>query len=85
VTTDVAGAKELVLDTVTGFVRPQGDIQGLAQAILSLAKDARLRQRMGQAGRRRIEQEFSFSGRLHCVEALYAEILGLEPNTISSG
>jgi glycosyltransferase involved in cell wall biosynthesis len=77
VTTDVAGAKELVLDTVTGFVRPQGDIHGLAQAILSLAKDTRLRQRMGQAGRRRIEQEFSFFGRLQSVEALYAEMLGL--------
>jgi len=79
VTTDVAGTKELVLHGQTGFVLPQGDVHGLAQAMMTLLDDAQLRQCMGLAGRKRVEQEFSFTGRLQRIEALYAEILGLLP------
>jgi glycosyltransferase involved in cell wall biosynthesis len=75
VTTDVAGAKELVCDGQTGFVLPQRDVQGIAQAMCNLAGDATLRQRLGQAGRQRVEGEFSFTQRLQRIEALYAQIV----------
>jgi glycosyltransferase involved in cell wall biosynthesis len=77
VTTDAGGTKELVLDGQTGYVLPKGDVHGLARAIVTLASDETLRQRMGQAGRKRVEGEFSFTLRLQRVEALYATILGL--------
>ncbi len=77
VTTDVAGTKELVLDGQTGFVLPQGDVRGIAQAMLKLVDDQPLRRSMGQASRKRVEQEFSFTGRLQRIEALYARMLGL--------
>ena len=76
VTTDVAGTKELVLHEQTGFVLPQGDVAGLAQAMTTLAGNAQLRQAMGLAGRKRVEQEFSFTGRLQRIEALYGKIVG---------
>jgi glycosyltransferase involved in cell wall biosynthesis len=79
VTTDVAGTKELVVHGQTGFVLPQGDVQGIAQAMLTLLDDTQLRQSMGLAGRRRVEQEFSFTGRLQRIEALYARLLGTAP------
>jgi len=79
VTTDVAGAKELVLDGQTGYVLPQGDAASLARAIITLAADGSLRQQMSQAGRQRIEREFSFATRLRRVEGLYEEILGVKP------
>ena len=79
VTTDVAGTKELVVHGQTGFVLPQGDVQGLAQAMLSLVDNTQLRQCLGRAGRQRVEQEFSFTGRLQRIEALYARLLGLLP------
>lgn len=78
ITTDVAGAKELVVDGQTGFVRPQRDVQGLAQALLAVADDEQLRLCMGQAGRERIEREFSFAQRLRRVEDLYERVLGLK-------
>ena len=62
VTTDVAGAKELVLHEQTGFVLPQGDVSGLAQAMTILAGNAQLRQAMGLAGRKQVEQEFPLQG-----------------------
>jgi glycosyltransferase involved in cell wall biosynthesis len=76
VATDVAGTKELVLHEQTGFVLPQGDVAGLAQAMTTLAGHAQLRQAMGLAGRKRVEQEFSFTGRLQRIEALYSKIVG---------
>jgi glycosyltransferase involved in cell wall biosynthesis len=77
VTTDVAGTSELVLDGQTGYVVPQGDVDRLAQAMVTLVANRQLRQRMGQAGRERIEREFSFTHRLQCIEALYMKMLGL--------
>jgi glycosyltransferase involved in cell wall biosynthesis len=78
VTTDVAGAKELVVDGQTGYVLPQGDVEGIARALIALAKNEQLRKRMSHAGRERVEREFSFSTRLQRIEALYEKILGLE-------
>jgi glycosyltransferase involved in cell wall biosynthesis len=74
VTTDVAGAKELVVDGQTGFVRPQGDVDSLAQALLTIVEDERLRFRMSRVGRERVEQEFSFTQRLHRIEKLYQQL-----------
>jgi glycosyltransferase involved in cell wall biosynthesis len=77
VTTDVAGTSELVLDGHTGYVVPQGDIERLAHAMVTLVADPKLRQRMAQAGRERIEREFSFAQRLQRIEELYARIVSL--------
>jgi glycosyltransferase involved in cell wall biosynthesis len=79
VTTDTAGAKELVLDGESGFVLPQGDVHGLALAIMALMDDHQLRRRMGQAGRGRVEREFSFARRLQRIESLYEHVLGIQP------
>ena len=83
VTTDVAGAKELVIDGQTGFVFPQGDAQGLSQALAELLDDDRLRLRMGQAGRKRVEQEFSFAQRMQRIEDLYEWVLRLQSCHVS--
>jgi len=77
VTTDVAGAKELVVDGATGYVLPQGDAKGLADALNAIAVNRALRQKMAQASRERVEQEFSFDNRLRQVEALYERVLEL--------
>jgi glycosyltransferase involved in cell wall biosynthesis len=77
VTTDVAGTSELVLHGHTGYVVPQGDVDRLAHAMVTLVADKQLRQRMGQAGRERIEREFSFTHRLQRIEELYVRVLGL--------
>lgn len=77
VTTDVAGAKELVAHGQTGFVLAQGDATGLGQALLTLVEDRLLLQRMGEEGRKRVEREFSFAVRLRKIEDLYEDVLGV--------
>jgi glycosyltransferase involved in cell wall biosynthesis len=75
VTTDAGGTRELVCNGETGYIVPQRDVDGLAHAMMKLMNNASLRQRMGRAGRERIEREFSFRQRLQCIEALYTAVL----------
>jgi colanic acid/amylovoran biosynthesis glycosyltransferase len=58
VTTDCGGMREAVTDGVEGFMAPVRDAAALASALLRLANDPALCQRMGQAARARIEREF---------------------------
>ena len=55
----VGGVTETVVHGQTGLLVPQGDVRGLAEAILSLAETPYMRVQMGLAGRRRVETFFS--------------------------
>ena len=49
----------IVLDGETGTLVPSGDTVGLRNAITSLLSDDELRMRFGEAGRARMQREFS--------------------------
>jgi glycosyltransferase involved in cell wall biosynthesis len=53
------GAPEVIVDGETGILVPRGSVDELAAAIVRLLRDPALRQRMGQAGRRRAAAVFS--------------------------
>ncbi len=65
VVTDVGGNSEAVIDEETGLVVPPRDSDKLGGAILRLARDSELRKRMGEAGRKRVEENFSLD---KCVD-----------------
>ncbi len=50
-------------------------VDGLSSAILRLARDPDLRQRLGDAGRRRVAQEFASESRATTLAAIYEEVL----------
>ena len=52
----MGGILDIVTDGESGLVVPPGDPQALAQAILSLLQDNDYSLRMGQAGRKRIQE-----------------------------
>lgn len=56
----ISGIPELIEDGVEGLLVPPGDAGALAAAAARL-QDAGLRQRLGVAARRRVEQEFELS------------------------
>jgi glycosyltransferase involved in cell wall biosynthesis len=58
VTTDFAGARELVAPEREGLIAPLGDAEELSSAILRLLADQELRSRMGREGQRTVEQRF---------------------------
>jgi glycosyltransferase involved in cell wall biosynthesis len=51
---------ELVEDGVTGLLVEYGVVQTLASSLTRLLTDRECRQRMGEAGRRRVEAQFTF-------------------------
>jgi len=59
VTTAVNGLRELVLDGQTGLVVPERDPASLADAIARLLDDDGLRARIGEAGRKHVEANYS--------------------------
>jgi glycosyltransferase involved in cell wall biosynthesis len=59
VTTDAGSIPEAVTDGVEAICVPQRDPVRLAEAIERLLRDSVLRARMGEAGRRRVEAEYS--------------------------
>ena len=59
VATRTGGIPEAVEDGVTGLLVPPQDDAALAKAIVRMLKDAALRQRLGEAGRQRVVDEFS--------------------------
>jgi glycosyltransferase involved in cell wall biosynthesis len=84
VVTRVGGNEELVIDGHTGYILPPGDVQGIAQAIITLAQNKQLRRDMGRASRKRIEREFSFDHRIQHIESLYEHLMGVQPKGASS-
>jgi len=59
VAVNAGGMPEVVRDGINGLLVPPGDSAALASAIRRLLSDRPLMQRMGQAGRERVESEFS--------------------------
>jgi glycosyltransferase involved in cell wall biosynthesis len=67
---DISSSAEIIVDGVTGYLTPRNSPQGLADSVLKLAGEPRLREEMGKKGRERVEELFSF-------EKNQAEILEL--------
>ena len=73
----VGGLSEVVTNGETGFVTEPGDVAALRDRIMTLLHDARLARRMGEAGRRRVLEEFTWE---RCAERcldVYAELEAL--------
>ncbi len=71
VATPVGGTPELVVDGETGLLVPAGDVDALADALRRLLDDPELAARMGEAGRRRVEERFTAERMVERVLELY--------------
>ena len=75
IVTDVGGNPELVLDGETGLVVPPRSPQQLADAIIRLANDPALRERLGAAGHRRVAENFTLEQCAERYDSLYRALL----------
>lgn len=75
IATDVGGVKEAVIDEVTGFCVPPRDIKALQEKLNCLITRPELREKMGQAGRERYEQEFTFEKMFQETFKVYETVL----------
>jgi glycosyltransferase involved in cell wall biosynthesis len=75
ITYDIDGAKEAVVDGVTGFVIEPFDREKLSQAIARLAEDKTLRTSMGERGREFALRRFDARVMVDSLESLYRQAL----------
>lgn len=75
VATDAGGAREAVLDGKTGYIVPPRQPEALAARLVELLSDPALARRLGRAGRRRVEAQFSCAAQLEKTVALFGRLL----------
>ncbi len=63
-------------DGITGMVVPPRDPGALASAVNRLLDDSATRTSMGEAGRQRVDREFSMETMVRRMLALYREVCG---------
>lgn len=77
VSTNCDGVLDVVVDGQTGiYVHPRNAAE-LATALARLIEDRELRDRMGRAGRERVEQLFDQRKQMNTIEEVYYSLLGL--------
>ena len=72
VSTRLAGIPESVVEDVTGLLVPPGDWEELALALDKLVRDPALRERLGDAGRERMENEFDVTRTVEPLHELFS-------------
>jgi glycosyltransferase involved in cell wall biosynthesis len=75
VATRVGGVPDVVTEGEDGFLLEVGDIDGIANALATLARDPELRSRMGKSGRERVLPRYRVERLVDDVDALYRELL----------
>jgi glycosyltransferase involved in cell wall biosynthesis len=71
----VGGILEVVEDGKTGILVPPGQPEALARALARVLDNPELGARMGKAGRRRVEEKFSWTSVAEQTEKVYAEAI----------
>lgn len=71
---DCDGAPEVCLENETGFLLPPGDLAGLTERLLGLARDPALRERLGRRGRQLVEHRFAPQRMVDSLQALYLRL-----------
>ncbi len=75
VATKVGGIVDVVKDGETGILVPPGDADALAKAIVTILKDEELAQRMGETGKRRIDERFIAKTMVKKITEVYEELI----------
>ncbi|WP_027479400.1 glycosyltransferase [Gryllotalpicola ginsengisoli] len=75
----VGGLRDTVVDGVTGMHVPPRDPEALAAALAELLPDQLRRARMGAAGRRRVEQGYTWPSVAQATAEVYRALTGAVP------
>lgn len=75
VCSDAGGLPENVENGATGFVVPRRDPEAMAEKIMLLIQDPKMRESMGKKGRQRAVQLFNAADQIRSFEKFYSDIL----------
>lgn len=72
---DIDGAREVVIPDETGFLLEPKSIEPMSVAMVQLANDGQLRERLGSEGQRRFAKQFRHQYMTNEIRRVYEEIL----------
>lgn len=75
VATNVGGASEAIVEGETGFLVESDDDEALAERLVELLENPEKARKMGELGRKRVEENFSISAQLNKTLELYDQLL----------
>jgi glycosyltransferase involved in cell wall biosynthesis len=75
VATRVGGVPDVVREGEEGFLVDAGDTAELAERLTRLARDEKLRRRLGESGRERVLKRYAVDRLLDDIDRLYRELL----------
>ena len=78
VATDLAGQRELVLESKAGILVPPGDPQALARAVRAIVEDPASAERMGESGAALVNEKHSWRNRAQAVDDALRKVLGVK-------
>ena len=79
VATEVGGNADLVTPQISGLLVPAADPQPMAAALLRLVRNPAQAAAMGDAGRQRVERDFSMRAMVARYQGLYDRLRGQSP------
>ena len=71
----VGGIPEIVQDQKTGFLLDEGDIEGMAEKVILLAKNPELREQFGREAYRFASQKFDLNSQIKKLEEFYDQLI----------
>lgn len=72
---DIPGVREVINDGVEGLLVEPMNAKDLAEKITQLLSDADLRKKMGENGRRKVNEDFTWDKVVRQVEEVYSEVV----------
>lgn len=85
IATNVGGTPEAVVDGETGILVASKDVEALASAIVKLTVDVNLQTRLGKAGRKRAEVNYSVDNYVARLDEMYRHYLDIKAGSLPGG
>ena len=76
VVTDCGALRDMIVDGEHGFIVPVGDSSAMAERLLALADDSKLRERLGESARSRVQRMYRIEQTARGYEDLLVSLLG---------
>lgn len=78
IATAYGGPLEIIEDGISGFLVPPNDPIALAEKIDYLLSNPDIRKKIGEKGRRRVQEHFSIETNVKKIEELYTQLTGIK-------
>ena len=75
IATNAGGVPDIIENGVNGILVPPRNPQRLADGVLKVLNDLELGKKLGDAGRKAVEQRFSLEKQMRKIEKLYEDVL----------